>query len=272
MTEETGNSNGTDFDLDWNDKHVVPEVTYPDLDFFFERLRDATLHAVNPRSGEAVLDVGCGRAIDAMSFAEKGGRCLGLEPSDTMICHAKREVAKDGKGVALLRGIGEYMPIKNHCFDKVVCKGALDHFPTPERAVQEMARVVKPGGKVVITVANLDSLGFRMGRTFFVRFRKLLRREESIFERIWQTPFDHTERFDYRSLKSMVGRHMKVDRCIGVSLFFASPWWGMTLAKLPKPVSRMILRSLDGVARHMPALSDGVVVVCSLRTDGGKGL
>ena len=262
----------SDFDLDWDDKHVVPQVVFPDLEFFFDRLSEATLDAVNPRNGERVLDVGCGRANDAMDLARRGGSCLGLEPSETMICHAKREIAKDGTGVALLRGIGEDMPLKSHSFDKVVCKGALDHFPTPERAVKEMARVVKPGGTVIITVANLDCLGFRLGRTFFVRFRKLLRREESIYEKIWQTPFDHTFRFDYKTLNKMVRQHMKVDESIGISLFFASPWWGSILSRLPRPMSRGMLRMLDMVARHIPSLSDGVVLKCSLRTgtDGGR--
>jgi ubiquinone/menaquinone biosynthesis C-methylase UbiE len=258
----------SDFDLDWDDKHVVPQVVFPDLEFFFDRLSEATLDAVNPRNGERVLDVGCGRANDAMDLARRGGSCLGLEPSETMICHAKRQIAKDGTGVALLRGIGEDMPLKSHSFDKVVCKGALDHFPTPERAVKEMARVVKPGGTVIITVANLDCLGFRLGRTFFVRFRKLLRREESIYEKIWQTPFDHTFRFDYKTLNKMVRQHMKVDESIGISLFFASPWWGSILSRLPRPISRGMLRMLDVVARHIPSLSDGVVLKCSLRTEG----
>jgi hypothetical protein len=129
-----------------------------------------------------------------------------------------------------------------------------------------MARVVKPGGAVIITVANLDCLGFRLGRTFFVRFRKMLRREESIYEKIWKTPFDHTFRFDYKTLNKMVKQHMKIDESIGVSLFFASPWWGAILSKLPRPISRGILRMLDAVARHIPSLSDGVVLKCSLRT------
>ena len=260
-----GNSNA-EFDLDWDDKHVVPPVTFPDLDFFFSRLEEATLNAVDTKKGEKVLDVGCGRATDAMAMARRGGSCLGLEPSETMIEHAKVDIGNDGTGVFLLRGIGEYMPIKNHSLDKIVCKGALDHFPTPERAVQEMARVVKPTGTVIITVANLDSLGFRIGRTFFVRFRKLLRREESIYEKIWQTPFDHTYRFGYKSVKKMVERHMNVDQSIGVSLFFASPWWGMMLAKLPRRISMTILKALDKLAQHMPSLSDGIVLKCTPRT------
>lgn len=272
MIEETSSNNhinhNDDFDLDWHDDHVVPKVMFPDLEFFFERLSEATFDAVNPRKGEQVLDVGCGRANDAMDLARRGGSCLGLEPSETMIYHAKRDIAKDGTGVVLLRGIGEDMPLKSHSLDKVICKGALDHFPTPEKAIMEMARVVKPGGAVIITVANLDSLGFRLGRTFFVRFRKMLRREESIYEKIWQTPFDHTYRFDYKTLNKMVKQHMKVDDSIGVSLFFASPWWGSILSKLPRLISRAILRILDAVARHVPSLSDGVVLKCSLRGDG----
>jgi len=264
LTEAAGPSHD-DFDLDWHDDHVVPPHMFPDLEFFFERLSAATFEAVDPGGGKTVLDVGCGRANDAMDLARMGGKCLGLEPSETMIYIAQKDIARDGTGVALLRGIGEDMPLRSHCFDRVVCKGALDHFPTPEKAIMEMARVVKPGGVVIITVANLDCLGFRLGRTFFVRLRKLLRRKESIYERIWQTPFDHTFRFDYRTLNQMVKRHMKVDEAIGVSLFFASPWWGSMLSHLPRPVYRGILRALDAAGRHVPSMADGVVLKCSLR-------
>jgi 2-polyprenyl-3-methyl-5-hydroxy-6-metoxy-1,4-benzoquinol methylase len=44
--------------------------------------------------------------------------------------------------------------------DKVVCKGALDHFADPDKALQQIATAIKPGGSAVIAIANFESLGF----------------------------------------------------------------------------------------------------------------
>lgn len=256
----------SEFDLDWDDKHVVPPVVYPDLAFLFSQLEEITIRKVDARDGEDILDVGCGRATDAMQLAERSGKCFGVEPSENMIMHALGQINQNGTHVVLLRGIGEHLPIRDDFFDKVVCKGALDHFASPAKAVEEMARVVKPEGKVIITVANLDSFSCRLGRTVFVRIRKLLRREESIYEKMWETPFDHTYRFDYDSLRRLVEPHLEVEECHGVSLLFGFPWWGLVLNKMPRRISSAMLKVLDRLARRLPSLSDAIIIRCRARS------
>ncbi len=254
---------GETFDLDWDDKHVVPPIIYPDLTFLFKQLETIALKEVQVRAGEEVLDVGCGRATDAVELSKNSGRCIGLEPSQRMLSYAKTCVRQNGNGVSLIRGLGEHLPLKDASLDKIVCKGALDHFPHPQVAIEEMARVLRPNGKAVIAVANLQSLSCRLGRTIFVRLRKVLRREESIYEKMWETPIDHTYRFDYKSIRVLVDSHLEVDRCVGVSLLFGFPWWGMVLNRMPRRVSSTILVILDGLARRLPSLSDVVIVRCS---------
>jgi SAM-dependent methyltransferase len=255
--------NKSEFDLDWDDSHVVPSTVYPDLAFLFRQLEEVTLRKVNAKGGEEILDIGCGRATDAMELAQKSGRCCGLEPSENMILHARDIIHQNGTEVVLLRGIGEHLPLKNNSFDKVVCKGALDHFACPTKAVEEMARILRPQGKAIIAVANLESFSCRLGRSMFIRFRKLLRREESIYEKMWETPFDHTYRFDYASLRCLVEPYLEVEQCYGVSLLFGLPWWGMLLNKMPRRISLAILNILDKVARRLPSLSDAIVIECS---------
>ena len=251
---------GETFDLDWDDGHVVPPVIYPDLAFLFKQLGTIALREVQVSPGDQVLDVGCGRATDAVELDRTSGRCIGVEPSQTMVTYAKCYIRENSSGVNLVRGLGEHLPLKNGSLDKIVCKGALDHFPHPQVAIQEMARVLRDDGKAVIAVANLESLSCRLGRTFFVRMRKALRRKQSIYEKIWETPIDHTYRFDYKSIGELVSPYLEVDRCVGVSLLFASPWWGMVLSKMPRQVSSTILVILDKLARRLPSLSDVVVV------------
>jgi len=252
----------TKVDLEWDDKHVVPPIVYPDLVFLFQRITEVTAGEAEAREGEEILDVGCGRAVDAIELAKKGGRCLGLEPSKKMISHAKERIAESNTEVTLIRGIGEYLPFKNCSFDKVMCKGALDHFPYPDKAIKEIARVLKPQGKAIIVIANFESLSFRLGRRLFKVVERLYQEKGSEYK-VWQVPVDHAYKFDYASLRRLVEPHLKVEQSIGISLLFGFPWWGQLLDKLPKGISLAILKVLDKLARHFPSLSDTILIKCS---------
>jgi ubiquinone/menaquinone biosynthesis C-methylase UbiE len=256
------------FDLVWDDHHVIPETIYPDLDFLFQRMNEATVDAVGAREDETILDIGCGRALDDIQLAKRKGRCFGLELSNRMIGFAREHVAESGVEVRLLRGAGEHLPFKERCFDKVFCKGAIDHFPDPNKAIDEIARILKPQGRAIITVANYESLSFKLGRRF-VRLIEIVYRERADDKKVWQVPHDHAYKFDYAFLMKLVKPHLKVERAVGISMFFGFPWWGLLLHKLPRRVSLFILRFLDRLARRVPSLSDIVLVECSPREEAG---
>jgi len=258
------NSSGMKVDLNWDDNHVFPATIYPNLAFLFQQMNEVTVAEVEARNGERILDIGCGRAIDAVELAKRGGKCLGLEPSEKMINHARDHIAKSGTEVTLIRGVGEYLPFKDCSFDKAMCKGALDHFPNPGKAAEEIARVLKPDGKAILVIANLESLGFRLARRLFrvVDILNRGRRDYSKYK-VWQVAVDHTYKFDYAFLKRLVEPHLKIERSIGISLFFGFPWWGQALDKLPKGLSLAILKVLDKLARHFPSLSDTILIRCS---------
>lgn len=255
-------NNGMEFDTSWDDDHVVPDIMFPDLTFLFERMKQATAQQVEAKAGERILDVGCGRAIDVAGVATGNWQCHGLEPSDKMIRHAKSYLAEKGADVVLIRGIGEKLPFKDGAFDKVMCKGALDHFPNPEKAIEEMARVLKPHGKAIISIANFESLSFRLGRRLY-QVIGLFYRKGKDEKRVWHVPDDHAYKFDYATLHRMVKPHMDVERAVGVSMFFAFPWWGLVLQRMPDRMSSGVLRGLDRMARLMPSLSDTLVFRCT---------
>jgi SAM-dependent methyltransferase len=248
-------------DLDWDDEQLFPDVVYPDADFLFRRMNEATVESVNPGFGEVILDIGCGRGIDGVELAKRGAVVIGLEPSQVMISHARNHISENGVNMRLVRGIGENLPFQARSMDKVVCKGALDHFPEPAVVIQQMAMVLKPEGKAIIAIANFDSLGFRFGRVAW-RFRKMLGFKLPEGRMPWEIPEDHTYRFDYSFLKCLVGNCLEVEQISGVSLLFGLPWWGMFLAKCPKAMSLAILNTLDKLARHLPSFSDVVVLRC----------
>ncbi len=259
---ETLTSNANKIDLEWGDEHVLPSKVYPDIAFLFQRMNEVTVEKAEINDRELVLDIGCGRAIDAVELAKRGGRCSGLEPSRKMIRHAQEYIADNGQEVSLVQGAGECLPFKTNSFDKVVCKGALDHFPHPAKAIEEMARVLKPQGKAIIAIANFESLGFRLGRWLFT-LEKILLRGKPKHQNIWQIPADHTLKFDYTVMKRLVKPHLKIEQSTGISLLFGLPGWSSLLDKLPEKISLAILRAIDKLACHLPSLSNAIILRCS---------
>ena len=249
-------------DLEWDDEHVVPEVVNPDVEFLFRRMIEATLKEVNPFRGERVLDIGCGRAADGVELASRGAIVVGIEPSNVMISHAKGQVDENGADMVLVQGVGEYLPFKTGSFDKVMCKGALDHFPDPSMVIREIAKVLKPEGEAIIAIANFKSLGFRLGKQACA-FRRMLGFKQGEGRMPWDIPPDHVYKFDYVLLRSMASNHLEVKRAVGVSLLFGIPWWGTFLARCPRSISFGVLNILDKVARHFPSFSDVIVLRCS---------
>ena len=259
-------SDGKQVDLAWGDGHVFPQKPYPDVAFLYRRMNEVTLREVAVSGGELVLDIGCGRAIDAIELAKGGGRCSGLEPSRKMISLAREYIAANGLEVSLVQGTGEYLPFKTDSFDRVMCKGALDHFPHPARAIEEMARVLKPQGKAVIAITSFESLGFRLGRALFTLL-KIFLKEKARYEKVVQVPADHTIKFDYKVLKRLVRPHLKIEQSTGISLLFGIPYWGSLLDRLPPRASLAILSALDKLAGHLPSLSNAIILRCSSKPE-----
>jgi len=249
-------------DLEWNDDDVVPAVVHPNLEFLFQQMLHLTLGEVDPGHGELILDVGCGKAIDGARLWEKGAQVIGLEPSRVMIVRAKEYLNESNARVALAQGVGENLPFKPHSFDKVMCKGALDHFFSPSETIEEIARVLKPGGEMIISIANFNSLGFRLGKKLYP-VTKFLSPSLAKERKPWEPPPDHTYKFDYPFLSSLVKQHFEIKKTKGISLFFGLPLWGSFLSKLPHSVSYALLKTLDKLARPFPYLADVILMKCT---------
>ena len=250
-------------DLRWNDDGVVPAKVSPDLEFLFRQGERLILEKVAAREGEYILDVGCGRAIDAAKIAKSGAVVIGLEPSEVMLSRAREHLGTVNALVALSQGIGESLPFRSNSFDKVICKGALDHFLSPDKTMEEISRVLKPDGEAIIAIANMESLACHIGRGMF-RLRAVFSREADDLVKPWEPPPDHTCKFDYPSIISLVKGYFRVERMEGISLLYGMPWWGSILSTLPGPVRRGILTLLDKAARPFPSLADVIVVRCAL--------
>jgi SAM-dependent methyltransferase len=222
-------------------------------------MTEETLRAAQSGNSHRILDVGCGRGADATSMAKSGGILFGCEPSRVMLRKAKEYVKDAGEKVWLVSSLAEDLAFMNNTFTRVVCKGAIDHFDNPEQAVSEMCRVASVRGKVVISVANFESLSCVLGKKLNRLSQRLLRREIPR-PHIWEIPADHTFKFDYPSITALAGRHLQVERVRGVSLLWGFPRWSNFLKNIPHPLALIILRFLDKIASWHPAWSDVLII------------
>lgn len=243
--------------LEWDDRDVLPKEVQPNLAFLFEKMEELTLKTVGAKEGERILDIGCGRAKDAVKLSKNGATVIGLEPSRVMLGYAKDNIR--GFEVSLVRGVGEYLPFKPRSFDKVLCKGSLDHFFSPEKVIEEIARVLKEEGRAIISIANFECLGFKIDKILYRLAKPMFPKGR----RVWEVPPDHTFKLDYLSLKRLLKGRLKTKRVIGVSFLFGLHLWGEFLSKLPHPLSWAILSFLDKIVRPFPSLADVIICECS---------
>ncbi len=237
-------------DLHWTDEHVFPSEINPDLKFLCDKMTSETLKAAYVPGG-LFLDVGCGRAVDAIQLLERGMKGVGIEVSDFMLEEANKALAEKNLKMELVRAFGENLPFADNTFDVVYCKGAIDHFYNPQLAIHEMARVTKPEGWVVISVANFESAGFRLGR-----FIMEMRGSKPEGKMAWDTPEDHTIRVDYHVLKALVRSSLQQENVWGTSLLFGVPKYGGLLNRLPRPLTRVTLNGLNLFAHYFPSYAD----------------
>lgn len=101
--------------------------------------------------GDGVLDIGCGPGNFTREFARsvgEGGLAVGFDASPTMLARAARE--RPGGGVAYLRGDATRLPFRDQAFDAVCCFAALHMVDEPFMALDEMTRVLTPGGRIAL--------------------------------------------------------------------------------------------------------------------------
>ncbi|MGY4329386.1 ubiquinone/menaquinone biosynthesis C-methylase UbiE [Bradyrhizobium sp. LB7.2] len=110
--------------------------------------------------GEKLLEVGGGMGTDHAQFAKNGAITTDLDLSSGHLEHAKRNFALRGLTGEFIHGDAENMPFEDSTFDVVYSNGVIHHTPDTARVVNEMYRVLKPGGKAIIMVYAENSLHY----------------------------------------------------------------------------------------------------------------
>ncbi len=114
----------------------------------FAKRPGSTLAWIEPlRDDMIVLDVACGAAHASEPVAPFVRHVVGVDITHALLTLAAPRVPAN---VSLVEGNAEVLPLRDAVFDIVCCRSSLHHFADPRRAVAEMARVCKPGGRVVL--------------------------------------------------------------------------------------------------------------------------
>jgi len=146
--------------VDWNEQMILRY----DPDVFNHHPRSAVRWVENKRHGHVIrlldaqpdhriLDVGCGTGYILSQLP--GAQRFGLDLSAFMV---KRAQERLGKNAAITHGDAEKLPFPDASFDRVIASSLLSHVLHPEQVVRELKRVVKPDGRVVISVCNEDQI------------------------------------------------------------------------------------------------------------------
>ena len=159
--------------------------------------------------GSLVLEVGCGAGFMAVALAQHGFRVQAFDSSEAMIeqarRHAKESLAND---LLTLKVCDVYsMDFNDESFDLVIAIGVIPWLERLEPALEEMARVLKPGGNIIVTTANRMGLMSMLDPWRNPVIEPLKRRLKDVLNRSGHRNFSpsmifHTSRFIDKTLAS----------------------------------------------------------------------
>lgn len=143
-------------DLEITTHPVGSRGFFDDLDqYHFEKLHHLPrLVKFDGYRGKAVLEVGCGAAVDLARFARNGAVVTGVDVAGSAIELAKANFAQQGLAGDLRVANGEQLPFPDGSFDLVYAHGVVQYTADPARLVRECLRVLKPGGEAIVQVYN----------------------------------------------------------------------------------------------------------------------
>ena len=123
----------------------------------FGRLNDEFARRMQSELDEGViLDVGCGTGVLACKLAKGNCRVFGIDASESMLTIATRNRQEEQVACDFRKAPADAIPFDDEYFDMVVSNGSLHDWENPVGALQEMHRVLKPGGRALINDLNKD--------------------------------------------------------------------------------------------------------------------
>ncbi|GIW53358.1 MAG: hypothetical protein KatS3mg081_2713 [Gemmatimonadales bacterium] len=130
--------------------------------FFSEAVRDRALRLAGLQRGKIAADLGAGTGFITEGLVREGLRVIAVDQSEAMLAEMRKKFA-GVEGIDYRVGEAESLPLADESVDYVFANMYLHHVEDPPSAIREMARILRPGGKAVIT--DLDEHRFEFLRT-----------------------------------------------------------------------------------------------------------
>lgn len=138
---------------------------------------ESRVRALGDVRGLDVLEYGCGAAQWSIRLARQGARPIGMDLSARQLAHARALVARARVHVPLVQADAEHTPFADGSFDLVMCDHGAMSFADPYRTVPEVARLLRPGGRLVFNTSSAwhfvcwedeaDAVSERLQRDYF---------------------------------------------------------------------------------------------------------
>lgn len=118
--------------------------------FFSDKVMEAALAAANVQPGRLAADIGAGTGFITEGLIQNGLKVIAVDQSKAMLEEMKKKFSQFDT-VEYRIGQSSNLPIQDETVDYIFANMYLHHVDSPQVAIEEMARTLKPGGKVVIT-------------------------------------------------------------------------------------------------------------------------
>lgn len=175
------------------------------------------------RAGERLLDAGCGEGRHLFGALESGARVVGLDLDMESLRRARPRLQararERGRPSGLVRGDALRLPFPDASFDKIICSEVMEHVHDYRGAAAELARVLRPGGVLAVTIPTAPSehLYLRLGDDYF------------------ESPGGHIRIFQPRELARGLAACGLATVGVGFAHALHTPYWVLrSLAGLPR--------------------------------------
>jgi ubiquinone/menaquinone biosynthesis C-methylase UbiE len=188
-------------DVEIVDQPIGSDAFFDDLERYrYEKIDYLRSYVDFPRyRGKKVLEIGCGPGVDSLQFARAGVQLTAVDLSPNAVEMAKMNLAREGHTADIRVGNAEQLEFADGTFDVVYSVGVLHHTVDTQRSIDEVYRVLKPGGEAVLLLYNR--------RSWMVLLSKLT-----------GTPIEHAEQeapivrsYTTRECRRMLSRFRELD-------------------------------------------------------------
>lgn len=158
----------------WNNNPLcAANIPYPlgSHDFFihFDQMREKIesleytykLHEYTKFKQKKVLDVGCGNGYVLSKYAKEGASVTGIDITETAIDLCKKRFEFMNLSGDFRVANAELLPFEDNTFDCICSMGVLHHTPNPLKAIEEIYRVLKPNGRLIVMFYHKNSFYYR---------------------------------------------------------------------------------------------------------------